>query len=133
LGAAPGGWIQVLVEKLGPNKSIIGIDLEEMPDLRQGERGFKNSSPHCPILLTGDITKASVVDNLKTVVPGRVQLVLSDMSPKLTGIRFGDVAAASALVEIAFEFAAQVLEKGGTVVAKIFPGSESDDLIVNMK
>jgi len=59
---------------------------------------------------------------------GSIGLVMSDMSPKLSGIKFRDVAESANLVEAAFEFANQHLRTGGNIITKIFPGHESDEL-----
>ena len=57
-----------------------------------------------------------------------MHVVLSDMSPQLTGIRFQDAARSSALVELAFYYAQMLLVPGGSFVAKIFPGTECEEL-----
>lgn len=123
LGCAPGGWIQVARELAGPRGVVVGVDLERVEPLADEAR----SAP--VTLIRGDILDSAVRAELLHATGGPVDLLLSDMSPHLSGIRFRDVARAAELGETVFGLAAELLKKGGSIVVKVFPGSETDDLV----
>ncbi len=129
LGSFPGGWLQVSLAKVGPSGVVVGIDLKEIDPvaMRVGNTEVK------PTVIIGDITEAPVLDEIEQIFGSRVGLVLSDMSPHLTGISFGDAARSADLVLRAFEVAKRLLEKGGGFVAKIFPGPEAEELNRELK
>ena len=118
LGCFPGGWLQVASRYLPKTGLIVGIDLVDCQPLNHLEN---------VTVLKGDIYEDEIRDKIYQLT-GRVDLVLSDMSPKISGIRFRDAAESANLVESAFEFANQHLKTGGNIVTKIFPGAESDEL-----
>lgn len=120
LGCFPGGWLQVALNKVGTSGKVVGIDLREL-------EGFPKDMDNLEIIL-GDLYEESVQSQVRELIDGRANLVLSDMSPQLTGIKFQDAARSSALVELAFYYAEQFLVPGGSFVAKIFPGTECEEL-----
>lgn len=120
LGCAPGGWLQVAAEKLGGGK-LIGVDLEEIGEVRGAT------------FVHGDFTTPEIQADITKAADGKVDLILSDMSPKLSGIRFRDACFAAELVETAFLFASENLKPGGNFVAKIFPGAESDEVFQKIR
>ena len=115
LGCFPGGWLQVAARHAS---KVVGIDLKDCEPLSNLEN---------VVVLKGDIYEEDIHDEI-TEITGGLDLVLSDMSPKISGIKFRDAAQSANLVEAAFEFAEKNLSKGGNIVTKIFPGHESDEL-----
>lgn len=116
LGAWPGGWSQVAAEAVGPRGKVVGIDLASIKPF-----------PSLPqvVLLKGDPSDPATIARLRECLAGPADVVLSDMSPKLSGVRARDAAAALALAELAVAIALAVLRPGGTLLLKIFM---SDDL-----
>jgi len=102
LGAAPGAWSQYLVERVGRTGRVIALDILPMEDLPGAE------------VLQGDFTEEATLKALLDALGGRpVDLVISDMSPNISGVDSADKARAMYLAELALDFAAQVLKPGG--------------------
>jgi 23S rRNA (uridine2552-2'-O)-methyltransferase len=120
LGAAPGGWCQVVLE-LNPKTKIAAIDLLEM-----------NSMAGVHILL-GDFLENDMVDKLKEIMGGPVDLVLSDMAANTVGHKQTDHIRTMALCEAAVDFAETTLKPGGAFVAKVFAGGAEGALLSRMK
>jgi 23S rRNA (uridine2552-2'-O)-methyltransferase len=111
LGAAPGGWCQVVIEKIGSQGTLIGIDLLEMEPIPG------------VTFIHGDFTEAEPFEQLLASLDGRpVDLVFSDMAPNLSGVKTIDQPRAAHLVELSIDFADQVLRPGGGLVCKCFEG-----------
>jgi 23S rRNA (uridine2552-2'-O)-methyltransferase len=117
LGAAPGGWLQVAAEAVGPGGTVVGVD-------RQRIRPLDAESVET---LRGDITEDDTVDALRDRV-GSADAVLSDMAPNMTGEYAVDHARSVHLARQAFGVARDVLEPGGDLVVKVFDGRDLDDL-----
>lgn len=119
LGAAPGGWSQVALER-GAAK-VIGLDLlpiDPLPGVTFLQMDFMNDdAPEALIMLMGS----------------GADVVLSDMAPNTMGHKSTDHIRIMALVEAAYEFATQVLKPGGTFVSKIFQGGAQGELLAMMK
>jgi 23S rRNA (uridine2552-2'-O)-methyltransferase len=113
LGATPGGWSQYAVRKVGGKGRVIALDLLEMDPI-----------PGVTFLL-GDFTEDETLNRLEAEVGvgSKVDLVISDMAPNLTGIAAGDQARGIALVELALEFARDWLKPDGAFVVKVFHGA----------
>ena len=118
LGCFPGSWLQVAEQKVGKKGMVVGIDLQDVEPL----------TSDWVKIIKGDLTTPEVVDDLMQQVEGRLNVVLSDLSPSLSGIRMQDALRSADLVERAFYFATNTLVANGNFVAKIFPGNESDEL-----
>ena len=117
LGAAPGAWSQYLVERVGRSGRVIALDILPMEALPGVE------------VLQGDFTEESTLKALLDVLGGRpVDLVISDMSPNISGVDSADKARAMYLSELAVDFAAQVLKPGGAFLMKVFQGSGFSEL-----
>ena len=112
LGAAPGSWMQVVLEYIGPQGSVVGIDLETIEPLHD---------PRAEVMI-GDVCDATIQDMI--VSCGPYQVVVSDMAPKTTGSKITDQARSLALVEQVFHLADRCLNKNGSVCAKIFEGQD---------
>jgi 23S rRNA (uridine2552-2'-O)-methyltransferase len=111
LGAAPGGWSQVAAEKVGALGQVIAVDLLEMAPL-----------PGVTVI-RGDFTETAVVREVERALgAGRVDLVLSDMSPNLSGVAAADQARSVRLWELALEFGLAYLKPGGSLLVKAFQG-----------
>ena len=115
LGAWPGGWLEYLAEKL-PSGLAVGIDLVKIEEL---------SAPNIKVL-QGDIRDATIIESAKAFTDGHFEAVISDLSPKLTGIREVDQAASSGLAEAALSIAREVLVANGTFIAKVFKGNDTE-------
>jgi 23S rRNA (uridine2552-2'-O)-methyltransferase len=124
LGAAPGGWTQVVAKAVDTNlenSQIIGIDLLDIEPI-----------PNTTLIL-GDFTDEQVIDSVKNLLTGPADLVLSDMAPSTTGHKQTDHLRIIALVETAFYFAEDVLREGGTFIAKVFQGGTEPSLLNILK
>jgi 23S rRNA (uridine2552-2'-O)-methyltransferase len=118
LGAWPGGWLQVASELVGPRGRVVGVDLVAIEPL--GKANVET--------LVGDATDAAVLAALRERCGGRVDVVLSDMAPKLSGIRDRDVARSAALAESAIATAEALLGADGRLLVKVFSGADSEAL-----
>ena len=111
LGAAPGSWCQVAVKRCGAAGRVFALDilpLEPVPGVD---------------ILQGDFTEEGVLEELERRLDGaRVDAVLSDMSPNLSGVAAVDQARSIHLCELALDFAARHLKPGGQFVVKVFQG-----------
>jgi len=114
LGAAPGGWLQVAAKVVGQNGKVIGVDLQSIQPLP--ERNV--------ILLSGDIMAAAVQQTIRELIGGRANCVLSDLAPKLSGIRDADMARCLELNRTALAVASQLLRPGGAFLVKSFIGDD---------
>ena len=122
LGATPGGWSQVAAAKVGERGRVIALDLLPMDALRN------------VTFLLGDFREDAVVKALEQELAGRpIDLVLSDMSPNISGIALSDQARAMYLAELALEFAVKHLKPGGGLLVKIFQGSGFQDFLRVMR
>ena len=117
LGAAPGGWTQIAVNKSGPKGFVVGLDLLNIEPLDGA------------MFIEGDFTEEKVLAELMAVLQDRpVDLVISDMAPNLSGMREIDQPLAMYLTELALEFACSTLRPGGALVMKCFEGSGIDNI-----
>ncbi|MCI0598801.1 MAG: RlmE family RNA methyltransferase [Beijerinckiaceae bacterium] len=124
LGAAPGGWSQVCVRKVGTERGhgrVIGIDLlaiEPMPGAEFKVIDFHDED--APLLL-------------KEWLGGRADVVLSDMAANATGHKKTDHLRIAGLVELAADFACEVLADRGAFLAKVFQGGTEHELLARLK
>jgi len=115
LGAAPGSWSQVLREALGAKSRIVAIDVLPM----DGIAGIE--------FIQSDFDSDEGLAAIETTLAGApVDLVLSDMSPNLSGIDIVDQARSVRLAELALDFARSHLQPGGDLVVKVFQGAGLD-------
>ena len=122
LGAAPGGWSKVTQAQVGAKGLVIALDVLEMEPL-PGVR-----------FMQGDFREDAVVDALRQELAGRqIDLVLSDMSPNISGISMSDQARAMHLAELALEFAANHLKPGGNFLVKVFQGAGFQEFLPTMR
>jgi 23S rRNA (uridine2552-2'-O)-methyltransferase len=123
LGAAPGGWSQVAAKRVGaPGQGrVVGIDLLEMEPVAGVE------------FAQLDFLEPDVPDKLKAMLGGPADVVLSDMAANATGHARTDHLKIMALVELAFEFAREVLAPGGAFLAKVLQGGTEASLLAALK
>lgn len=112
LGAAPGGWSQYVVRKLGDRTTIIGIDLLPVEPIQGVE------------LIEGDFQDDDVLRQLDDLLAGQqVDLVISDMAPNITGVRSVDEANFENLLDSVLYFCDLRLKRDGNLLVKLFEGS----------
>ncbi len=121
LGAAPGGWLQVAAERVGPKGKVVGVDLQPIESLEG------------VLTIKGDIRKDEVREELLAMTGGRVDLVMSDMSPNISGNYSMDHARSIELCEMALAFALRTLSPGGSLVFKMFEGDLSRELVAQVQ
>lgn len=123
LGCSPGSWSQMAAKTIGPFGQVIGIDLEPLQPL--GERNV--------MFIQGDIREEKTIHRLFSELGRKVDVVLSDMAPHLSGIKFQDQYNSYELANQAFQTCKKVLREGGDFVVKIFPGDELETLKDDLK
>ena len=124
LGAAPGGWTQVAVERIRPLETggkVVGLDILEMAPLAGAD------------LLQADFLDDTAPDRLRALLGGGADIVLSDMAAPTTGHAATDHLRIMGLAETAYEFAAGVLSPGGAFICKLFQGGAERELLQRLK
>ena len=121
LGCAPGGWVQVALERLGDKGTIVGIDLLECEPIAGAT------------LIQADFMEDDAPARLKAEMHGPADVVLSDMAANTTGHGPTDHLRTQALAELAYDFAAEVLKPGGAFVSKVFAGGAGKELLDLLK
>ena len=121
LGAAPGGWSQLAVARVGPKGVVVAVDLLETAPIS----GVK--------VIRGDFRQAGVRGGIRSALGGNhADVVLSDMLPNVSGIPSVDQANAAALTELVIEFCKEGLKPDGVFVVKVFQGEAYPDLLARM-
>ena len=124
LGAAPGGWTQVAVartQSTATRPSVFAVDILPMDAIAGA------------VVETLDIQAASAIDRLTAMCGGKVDLVLSDMAPAMSGHREVDQLRSVALAEIALDIAGALLKRGGNFVAKLRQGAGEVEFVAALK
>ncbi len=121
IGAAPGGWLQLVSKITGPHGTIIGIDLKEIKPI-----------PNV-ITIIGNIENKDDVNKLISMLNGKVDIVLSDLSPNVSGLWEMDQLRQIDLTEKALEFTKIVLKENGYALYKVFQGGNTSELITRLK
>jgi 23S rRNA (uridine2552-2'-O)-methyltransferase len=124
LGAAPGGWTQVACSIVDPSRTggrVVAIDLLEMKPVVEA------------MFFQMDFMDDAAPDTLKQAIGGKAHVVLSDMAPDTIGHRHTDHLRIMTLAEAAFDFACEILQPGGTFLAKVFQGGTEKYLLNRMK
>lgn len=124
LGAAPGGWTQIAVDVIDPEKTggrVVAIDYLDMPEVPGAE------------FICLDFTDDKAPGLLKKAIGGRANVVLSDMAPPTVGHKQTDHLRIMALAEMAYEFAREILVPGGVFLSKVFMGGAEKDLLNQLK
>ncbi len=121
LGCAPGGWTQVAVERNKGTGQVVGIDILEAEPIKGAT------------LIQQDFTEPEAADKLKELLNGEADIVMSDMAANTTGHQQTDHLRTIGLVEIAYEFAKEVLAPNGIFIAKVFKGGAEGALLADVK
>ena len=122
LGATPGGWSQVAANKVGLNGRVFSLDVLEMKTLPG------------VTFIQGDFEEESTLTELRKKLGERpVDLVISDMSPNITGIAISDQARCMYLAELALEFSMAQLNSDGNFLVKVFQGSGFEQFMKTMR
>jgi len=122
LGAAPGGWSQVAVKFVGSSGKVIASDILPIDEIN----GVN--------FLQGDFTEQSVYDDLLKMTDGsKVNVVLSDMAPNMSGQLSVDQPKSMYLADLAIDMATKTLEINGSFVVKVFQGDGFDDYLQNAR
>jgi 23S rRNA (uridine2552-2'-O)-methyltransferase len=122
LGAAPGGWSEYAQQIVGDQGKVIALDLLSIDPIAGVE------------FIQGDFTEQQTLDRLLTLIDDlRLDLVLSDMAPNLSGMGSVDQPKSIYLAELAFDLARQFLAADGVFVIKLFQGEGFEDLIAVLR
>lgn len=127
LGSAPGSWSQVARERLVGKGGvldgrILALDLLPMEPIAGVE------------FIQGDFSEESVLETLNTMLDGaKVDLVMSDMAPNLSGVGMADAARVQIVIELALEFALMHLKPDGALIVKAFHGSGFSQVVESFK
>ncbi len=117
LGAAPGGWLQVEKDIAGENGTVVGVDIAPLKEL-DGVTALR-----------ADVTAPSAAEKILGAAGGRVDVVLSDMAPNISGNYDLDHERSVALVMAALGVARHVLARNGNFVAKLFEGRSEKEVV----
>jgi len=122
LGAAPGGWCQVVQAVVGDSGMVLALDILEMEPVHGVE------------FIQGDFTEDEPLQALEALLDEQpVDLVLSDMAPNMSGMSTIDQAKSMYLAELALEFVKAHLKPGGDFVVKLFQGSDFDGYVQEVR
>lgn len=122
LGAAPGGWSEYAAPKVNsgvkPEGRVIALDILEMDPINGVD------------FIQGDFTEQAPLEALETLLAhAKVDLVMSDMAPNMSGVAVTDQARAMYLAELTLEFAKDHLKPGGNMLVKMFQGEGFDAFV----
>lgn len=123
LGAAPGGFLQILAAAVGETGVAVGVDLEPIRNL--GKPWVKTAIV--------DLLAPDALARIRALHQGPFQLVASDMAPKTIGVKVSDEARSLELVRMALAVAEATLAPGGAFVAKVFMGGDFPGLQKDLK
>lgn len=123
LGAWPGGWLQVAAEYVGSEGKIVGVDLQAIQTLAE---------PNV-ITVVGDISEARTRELVAQTCGRKADVLLSDLAPKLTGVRARDEAQAHALADSVIQWAGCILRPGGTLIVKLFMGEALSQYVERLR
>ncbi len=122
LGAAPGGWSQVAAKFVGVSGKVIASDILPMDSFEDVE------------FVQGDFNEEKVFNEILSRLNGqKVDLVISDMAPNMSGMKQIDQPRSIYLVELALDLAKNTLKPGGAFLTKVFQGEGFDELLADMR
>jgi 23S rRNA (uridine2552-2'-O)-methyltransferase len=114
LGAAPGGFLQILAEVVGPRGVAVGVDIVPIREI---------GKPWAKVAVV-DLLAPDALERIRALHPGRFGLVTSDMAPKTIGVKVTDEARSLELARMALAVSAETLQLGGSLVVKVFMGGD---------
>jgi 23S rRNA (uridine2552-2'-O)-methyltransferase len=123
LGAAPGGWIQIVKRIVGNKGFVLGVDLKQIEPFPQS---YVRT-------IVGDMTEQETRQQILELLPRKADVVISDASPNISGIWEVDHARQIDLAQQALEIAFETLRPSGSFFAKIFQGDMLDDFVQKVK
>ena len=123
LGAWPGGWLQVVAAHVGPKGRIVGVDLQAIETLPETN----------VITLVGDVSDRRTQERVREVCDGRADVLLSDLAPKLTGVRARDEVQTQALADSVIQWVECILKPQGTLVIKLFMGHGLQEYVARLR
>ena len=123
LGAWPGGWLQVALERVGTRGLVVGIDQVRVDPL---------PAPNVRVV-TGDVRDPTTASKLRAELGLLADVLLSDLSPKLTGVRETDEARWEELVDATLALLPSVLQPGGRLLMKVFMGSGYEEVLSRLR
>ena len=118
LGCAPGGWLAILSQVVGTSGRIVGVDLAACPRFATNV-----------ITVPGDVADPAIRRAAADALGSAADLITSDLAPRLSGIAAHDQAKSRRLIEAALELARGLLKPGGSMIAKVFMGSEFEEML----
>jgi 23S rRNA (uridine2552-2'-O)-methyltransferase len=121
IGCAPGGWLQVALSEVGHKGKVIGIDIKKIEPLTEA------------FVIQGNIEDEDIINSILKISNSNVDVVLSDLSPNVSGNWDLDHARQIDLTRSALKLSDKILKKGGKVVLKVFQGDMLNELIVELK
>jgi len=123
LGAAPGGWSQVALELVGDDGLVLAVDLQRI-------KKFENENFH---FIKGDFTQKETINRIYETLDNKADVIISDASPKLSGIKDIDHLISIELAETVLIIAGEILKPGGNIIIKAFQGEEYKNLLQKIK
>ena len=121
IGCAPGGWIQIALSEVGPKGKVIGIDIKKIEPLTKA------------FFIQGNIQDEEIINSILKFSNSSVDVVLSDLSPNVSGNWDLDHARQIDLTRTALKLSNKILKKDGKVVIKVFQGDMLNELIDELK
>lgn len=121
IGCAPGGWLQIALVEVGHKGKVIGIDVKKIEPLTEA------------FVIQGNIEDEDIINSILNISNSNVDVVLSDLSPNVSGNWDLDHARQIDLTRSALKLTDKILKKGGKVVLKVFQGDMLNELIVELK
>ena len=122
LGAAPGSWSEIAVPLVGKSGNVIAMDILDIDPIDK------------VTFIQGDFTEQEIYDSLLESLKGRkVDLVMSDLAPNISGTRAVDQPRAMYLAELALDFSKNVLKSGGDLLTKVFQGEGSEQYLKSLR
>jgi len=123
LGAAPGGWMQASRNIVGDNGFVLGVDVKPIEP-------FSDENVRSVV---GDVTESETVDVIRELLPHVADVVVSDVSPNVSGVWELDHARQVDLARKSLQVAVRVLRVGGNFFLKVFQGDMLDDFVYEMR
>jgi len=121
-GCAPGGWLQVASNEVGPSGRILGVDLQEVQEMDNNVK-----------TLVADVSDRALVEIVLRTLPGRAEAVLSDLSPNVSGIWDLDHTRQIDMCQRVKEALPSILEGRGRAILKAFEGDQLQSLVKGLR
>ncbi len=123
LGAAPGGWLQVARRIVGKEGFVLAVDLKRIETLQAAN----------VVTIIGDISNVEVQEQIQRLLPSRADVVISDVSPNVSGVWEVDHARQIDLAQVSLNLALKLLRASGGFFVKVFQGDMFSDYVGEVK